>query len=91
MKEIDATFDELTKSVLDALNKRREFLKNAVTRIQEEGLEPLRACKEVLKQTLKHTKTYICQGQNLILNCDSKHFDFEGLIRFLDHSSSLGK
>lgn len=92
LKEIDRTFDELTKSVLDAINSRRDTLKQKVKKIQEEGLEPLKACKDVIKQTLKTTQSYICEGQALLDQCDNICAnDVDQYMKYFDQSSHLGR
>ncbi|KAG8245618.1 Cytokine receptor-like factor 3 [Homalodisca vitripennis] len=91
LAEIDAAFDELTKSVLDALNKRRETLKKTICSIREEGLTPLKGCREIIKQTLKNTQCYICEGQDLLDLCDKDRIDSDRCLKFLDQSSLLGR
>ncbi|XP_054283226.1 cytokine receptor-like factor 3 [Macrosteles quadrilineatus] len=87
LTEIDVAFDDLAKSVLDALNKRREVLKKNVMRIQEEGLAPLRACRDVISHTLKTTQSYICEGQELM---EQRNCDVERSLKYIDQSSLLG-
>lgn len=87
--EIDTAFDNLTKCVLNALNKRREALKEKVQKIEEEGTAPLNACYKLIFETLKNTHTYICEGQDLLHQREM--IDMNLYLKYLDQSSLLGK
>lgn len=77
--------------MLDALNNRREALKKKVSDIEEEGLAPLKACRDLIKQTLKSTQNYICEGQDLLDSCDTIKMNVERCLTYFDQSSLLGR
>ncbi|KAE8739490.1 hypothetical protein FOCC_FOCC014986 [Frankliniella occidentalis] len=64
--EVVKTFNQLSDSILDVLNKRKESLLSEISTIRQDGLAPLRACRDVIASKLANTKTYIAEGGDIL-------------------------
>lgn len=51
----------------------------------------MKACRDMIKQTLKSTQKYICEGQDLLGKCESRQVDEERCLKYFDQSSLLGR
>lgn len=79
----------LTSVFLEVLNKRRRILKAEALKFQEDGLNPLRACHDVIAEKLKSTQLYIEEGCEILRvgGCTSA----EESLRFSEKASQLGR
>nr|CAD7461463.1 unnamed protein product [Timema tahoe] len=89
ISEIDSTFDLLVSTLLESLNKRRALLRTEALRLRDDGLAPLKACRDIIDEKLRVTKLYIEEGRN-ILRVGGLTTSLEKTLCFTEQASLLG-
>nr|CAD7433156.1 unnamed protein product [Timema monikensis] len=89
ISEIDSTFDLLVSTLLESLNKRRALLRTEALRLRDDGLAPLKACRDIIDEKLRATKLYIEEGRN-ILRVGGLTTSLEKTLCFTEQASLLG-
>nr|CAD7265526.1 unnamed protein product [Timema shepardi] len=89
ISEIDSTFDLLVSTLLESLNKRRALLRTEALRLRDDGLAPLKACRDIIDEKLRATKLYIEEGRS-ILRVGGLTTSLEKTLCFTEQASLLG-
>lgn len=64
--DVEKAFKQLTDSLLDVCNKRKDALLSEIATIRQEGLVPLQACLSLIVSKLTNTKSYIAEGGDIL-------------------------
>lgn len=64
--EVEKAFKQLSDSILDVLNKRKDVLLSEISSIRQDGLAPLQACRSLIASKLANTKLYIAEGGDIL-------------------------
>lgn len=82
-------FDLFTSVLVDALHRRRNVLKAEAIRFEEDGLIPLKACRDLIDGKLQATQLYIEEGHNILRV--GGFTSAEETLRFTEKASQLGR
>jgi hypothetical protein len=82
-------FDLFTSVLVEALHRRRNVLKAEAVRFEEDGLVPLKACRDLVDGKLRATQLYIEEGRNILR--DGGFTSAEEILRFTEKASQLGR
>ncbi|KAK7863037.1 hypothetical protein R5R35_010779 [Gryllus longicercus] len=88
--DIDHSFDVLSRTLVDSLNRRKKTLKEEVERIRKDGLQPLIDCEEIIHSKISETKDYIKEGEELLDKEASQSSGLNCFAEFSEQSVFLG-
>jgi len=87
--DVEKTFDTIATSLLSLLTKRRQKLISEIKKIEKDGLEPLKACREIITKKLGSTEQFVAEGESIL----SKKglISSENSDKFCEKASCLGR